>query len=262
MKPIPIAEYLDHIGQMPSGGRQVPRGGSLPFRLRSVAAAETANVAAVPGHAPDEAAANAVKANIEDRRQHKLAAWPAARRENELSRISELTCANDIEARVAEAYERGFRDGELSARAESEERRVKDLTAQQEKNEAELREFQMNECAQLAGLIEGGLIEIEQRIASSVTRILTPFIEERLTRQVVEDLCQEIARLRAGSSPSLARIRGPEILLARLCQRISSLPIDVEYLVEDRFEVRVEAGDTVPESDLEPWTRLLAEINA
>lgn len=121
-------------------------------------------------------------------------------------------------------------------------------------------DFQVNEYAALADVIATGLVEIEQQIAATVSRILAPFLTSELTKQIVDQLCANIARLRAGGSPGLIKICGPERLLEKLRERVSALPVDVEFIVEDNVEATIEAQHTMIRSELQPWADLIASL--
>jgi hypothetical protein len=118
----------------------------------------------------------------------------------------------------------------------------------------------MNEYAKLADLITSAFGEIERGIAESVARILNPLVSRAIASQIVEELAQNIARLRQSGRPGLLRIRGPEPLLAALKQRLAPLALDVEYGEEAGVEVIVEAGETTIVSGLKPWTELIGSL--
>ena len=71
-----------------------------------------------------------------------------------------------------------------------------------------------------------------------------------------------IARLCAGGSPGLIKIRGPERMLALMRERIADLPIEVEYVEDDGVETIVEANATQIVAELRPWAELLASFEA
>jgi hypothetical protein len=166
----------------------------------------------------------------------------------------------EVEARVAEAYERGRREGAAAGRAEEAEAQSRLQARQREQALMERLDFQLNEYAGLADVIATGLAEIEQQIAATVSRILAPFITSELTKQVVDQLCANIARIRAGGSPGLIKIRGPEQLLKKLRERVSSLPVDVEFIADDSVEATIEAQHTMIRSELQPWADLIASL--
>ena len=73
---------------------------------------------------------------------------------------------------------------------------------------------------------------------------------------------QAIGRISASNSPGLLKIRGPERVLALLRPRIVDLPIEVEYVADDRVEAVVEANSTRIVAELRPWVELLASFEA
>ena len=112
----------------------------------------------------------------------------------------------------------------------------------------------------VADAISAGLLEIEQRVAASVARILAPLLASELSKRVVDELCANLTRLRAGGSPGLVKIRGPERLLGALRDRVSLLPVDVEFVAEDGVEATIEAQHTMIRSELQPWADVIASI--
>jgi hypothetical protein len=96
----------------------------------------------------------------------------------------------------------------------------------------------------------------------AVTRILAPFLCQQVVKRAVDELAKAIARICAGNSPGLIKIRGPERVLARLRQRIVDLPIEVEYVENEGVETVVEASATRIVAELRPWAELLASFEA
>jgi hypothetical protein len=261
MKPVPISQYLDHIGRTAQTDSQAPRRDASPFRpravrmvsdqepepkgpltfnrvLREAAAASRARSLGLGLERP-EPEARALRIEVE----------PEPPQPDP-----------EVEARVAEAYHRGLHDGATDARAEAAETASRHLASQQDRLLVERLDFQMNEYAQLADAIASGLGEIEQRIAASVGRILAPFLTNAVTNQVVDELCASLARLSAGGAPGLIKIRGPERLLKILRERVASLPVEVEYIVENGVEATIEAQHTMIRSELQSWADLIASL--
>jgi len=261
MKPVLISQYLSHIGQGSADDRQAPRRDNAPPRPRPVLAM---NGGEARGAAPlfrtlSDVASNArARAAVDAPEPVK---WPLARREAGASPTRESAPAPSFEARIEDAYARGAQDGAASARAELAEARAADIAAQREQTIVERLDFHLNEYAQLANVIGAGLVEIEERISASVARILAPFVENRMARQVVDELCESLRGLRAGGSPAPIKIRGPERLLHLLRERAAPLGAQVEYVAQDGIEVVVEARDTHIETQLKPWADLLAIID-
>ncbi|MGD1017502.1 MAG: hypothetical protein ABR863_13870 [Roseiarcus sp.] len=262
MKPVPISQYLDHIGRVAQGDRQTPRREISPFRPRAVGA--------VPDSEPHgqlafsrvlrEAAIAARSRALEDGQDRSGADGRIWSRDGAPSRSRETAPGPDVEARVAEAYDRGLREGAAAARAEDAESQAREQASRQQRELAERLDFQMNEYNRLADAIAAGLDEIEQRIAAAVARILAPLLASELSKQVVDELCVHVAQLCAGGSPGLIRIRGPERLLAALRDRVASLAVDVEFVAEDGVEATIEAQHTMISSQLQPWADLIDSL--
>ncbi len=255
MKPVPISQYLDHIGRVAQADPQSPRRETPPFKPRAIRMVQGAEPR-VPF-----AFSRAVRERaLDDGQERDASDERSSSREAARSPLRETPPDPDIEARIAEAFDRGLREGSAAARAEDAEALARERARQQEQALAERLDFQLNEYARLADVIAAGLVEIEQRIASSVARILAPFLTSELSKQVVDELCDHIARLRAGGSSGLVKIRGPERLLRALRDRASFLPVDVEFVVEDSVEATIEAQHTMIRSELQPWADVIASL--
>ncbi|MGO4870878.1 MAG: hypothetical protein ACLPGW_09750 [Roseiarcus sp.] len=262
MKPVPIAQYLDHIGRAAQTDPQSPRREFAPFKPRAVRMVQDPEPrgALVFNRALRDAATAAHTRAFGDEHERADPDWRSSSRAAAPSQPCETAPDPEIEARIAEAYERGLREGAAAARADEAETQARLLARQQERALMERLDFQVNEYAALADVIATGLVEIEQQIAATVSRILAPFLTSELTKQIVDQLCANIARLRAGGSPGLIKIRGPERLLEKLRERVSALPVDVEFIVEDNVEATIEAQHTMIRSELQPWADLIASL--
>ncbi len=262
MKPVSISQYLDHIGRVAQADSQSSRREASPFKPRAVRMVEDPEPRGplAFNRVLREAATAARARALEDGRERADPDGRWSSRDAASSPSLETPSAPDVEARIAEAYDRGLREGLAAARAEDAEALAQEQTSQQERALMQRLDFQLNEYAQLADAIAAGLVEIEQRIAASVARILAPFLTNELSKQVVDELCNNIARLRAGGSPGLIRIRGPERLLEALRDRASFLSVDVEFVAEDGVEATVEARHTMIRSELQPWADLIASL--
>ncbi len=264
MKAVPISQYLDHIGRVAQADAQSPRRDAAPFRPRAIRVVESPETRAPGPLAFSQAlrdAASAARAR-EEGGQSAEADERAASGEGAFSGSRKAPSAADVEMLVAEAYGRGVTEGLAIARAEDGEALARERARLMEQALVERLDFQVNEYAQLADAIGAGLLEIEQRVAASVARILAPLLTSELSKRVVDELCANLARLRAGGSPGLIKIRGPERLLAALRDRVSFLPVEVEFAVEDGVEATIEAQQTVIRSELQPWADLIASIVA
>ena len=167
-----------------------------------------------------------------------------------------------MSARLAEAYARGREEGLAHGRVEASDRHAAELAAAREQAETQRQEFHINEYMEFEGAIRSGLRQIENNVGAAVTRILAPFLSEQVVKRAVDELSKAVARLSAGGSPGLIKIRGPERMLALLRERISDLPIEVEYVEDEGVQTVVEADATQIVAELRPWAELLASFEA
>jgi hypothetical protein len=264
MKPLSIANYLDHLGR--SGEDKAPlRPEGSPFRPRSLPGLQNGRPASKAVF--DRAAKADGASETPSGGAPRGAPWtpkpvflaPVAR---ETPPTEELAEPDDISAKLADAYARGREQGLAEGRVESSDRHVAELAAAREKAETQQGEFRLNEGAAFEGAIRSGFKQIEDNVGGAVTRILSPFLSQQVVKRAVDELARAISRSCAGSSPGLIRIRGSERVLALLRQRIADLPIEVEYVELDAVETVVEANATQIVADLGPWTELLASFEA
>jgi hypothetical protein len=163
----------------------------------------------------------------------------------------------DIEARLAEAYERGAQAGRLEAHAEHAQRQAARGAEDENRLQKERQEFQAGEYAELADAIAAGLTEIEERISSVVASILEPYIAEQQAKLVVKALCADVDKLLSADAPPLLRISGPEEVLAVMRKRLAGRAIEVEYRLNDGVEASVEAHNTLIETQFQNWINLI-----
>jgi hypothetical protein len=252
MKPLKIADYLDHLGRAPPENPP-PRRESSPFRPRSLLS-KTSGEPRTAG-ALEPRPEDAPRRTPWDRKP--VVVDPAA---PQLQPPREAVKADDIMARLAEAHARGREEGLTEGRAEASNRHAAELAAARLRAETQQLEFQRNEYARLEDAIRSGFGRIEDNVGAAVTRILAPFLEKRVVQRAVDEMCKAIARLCAGRSPGVMTIRGPEHVIALLRQRIADLPAEVEY-VDDGVEVVVELNATRIVTELRSWAELLGSLD-
>ena len=187
---------------------------------------------------------------------------PAARANDANSLVArEAAKAEEMAARLADAYARGRDDGRAEASAEAEELRAADRAAAQEQAAAERVAFRLDEYSRLEAALRAGIGEIGQNAGAAVSRILAPFLATQVIKRATDELRENIGRLCAGKAPGMIRIRGPERVLSLLRERIADLPIEVEYVEAEGVEAVVEAGPTQIATELRPWAELLASLD-
>ena len=263
MKPLSIADYLDHLGR--AAGEKAPqrREGS-PFRPRSLPSPQNGEPSPRPLFDRATKADDGGETRAEE--ASRRTPWapkpvPLAARQSP-SAEEPVKAEEDISARLAEAHARGREEGLAQGCAEASDRHAAELAAVREQAATQGQEFHINEYIEFEGAIRSGLKQIENNIGAAVTRILAPFLAEQVVIQAADELRQAIARLSAGGSRGLIKIRGPERVLALLRERIADLPIEVEYIGDEGVETVVEANATQIVAELRPWAELLASFEA
>jgi len=102
--------------------------------------------------------------------------------------------------------------------------------------------------------------ELETNIASSVARILQPFLADAVRDKAVAALVQQISALTCNSPVPVFRISGPGDLLDLVkAQLDTARRTGIEYQVTDALEIRVVADQTVIETQISAWTERLKE---
>jgi hypothetical protein len=262
MKPLSIADYLDRLGSV-AGEKAPPRPEGSPFRPRSLPNPQNSG----PGSKPifDRMAnAGGETQGEATRRRTPWAPKPALLESGARESLpaGEPVKPEDMSVKLAEAYARGREEGLAEGRDEASDRHAAELAAARVLAETQQQDFRLNEFAQLEGAIRSGIKQIQDDVGGAVTRILAPFLSQQVVKRAVDELAKAIARICAGNSPGLIKIRGPERVLALLRQRIIDLPIEVEYVEDNGAETVVEANSTRIVAELRPWAELLASFEA
>jgi hypothetical protein len=260
MKPLSIADYLDHLGRAAGEKTASPRENS-PFRPRSLPSPQKGGPVSKPVF--DRMMSVIGETQEEDAPQRTpWAPKPVRLMARQSPPAVEPVKPDDIAVRLAEAYARGREEGLAEERIEASDRHAAELAAAREQAEAQRQEFHLNEYAELEGAVRSGLRQIEGDVGAAVTRILAPFLSQQVVKMAVDELRKAIARLCAGGSPGLIKIRGPERMLSLMRERIADPPIEVEYVEDDGVETVVVTNATQIVAALRPWAELLASLEA
>jgi len=261
MKPLSIADYLDHLSRAPTETAP-PRKETSPFRPRSLSSVQNGdprlrpafNAAASPSGPGETQAKDNPRRTPWERKPIALAVSAGSSPAG-----GGAVKPEDIAVRLAEAHARGREEGLAEGRAEESDRHAAELAAAREA-ETKRVELQRSEYAELESAIRSELKGIEDNVGAAVTRILTPFLEKQAVKRAAEELSKAVARLCAAGSPGLITIRGPERVLALLRPRIADLPVKIAAVDDKSAEVVVEAGATQIVTTLRSWTKLLASL--
>jgi hypothetical protein len=166
----------------------------------------------------------------------------------------------DFEAQLSEAYHRGVQEGLDAGKAESATARALERAELQKRAVIEKLDFQMNEYARLNEAIANGFAEMERRVAQAAAQLLKPLLVEAVSRQIVDELAENVARLTRAGGIGLLKVRGPERLLSVLKPKVESLAVDIEYVEESGVEITVAAESTEIRSELGSWMKLIDDI--
>ena len=261
MKPLSIADYFDHLGR-PAGDKTPPRPEGSPFRPRSLPSPQNNGLGAKP--IVDRIANAGVETQGEPPRRTPWAPKPVllesgARPSPPAGEPAKL---EDMSVKLAEAQARGREEGLAEGRLEASDRHAAELASAREQAETQQQELRLNEYTEIESAVRSVLRQIEDNIGAAVTRILAPFLSQEVLKRAVDELAKAVVRISSSASPGLIKIRGPERVLALLRQRIADLPIEVEYVEDDRVETVVAANATQIVAELRPWADLLASFEA
>src|SRR5262249_12515651 len=102
--------------------------------------------------------------------------------------------------------------------------------------------------------------ELENDVATSVARVLQPFLVDAVRDKAIADLVERISALTSNSAMPAFRITGPSELLELVKARFDSKEgTGIEYQAADVAEVRVVADRTVIETQISVWIERLKQ---
>lgn len=160
---------------------------------------------------------------------------------------------------VDEAFARGEQAGRGAAEAELEQALREAQLRAEEQLAAEHLKWRSEHADELASRLASGVDELESKISTAVTRVLTPFLTTQLRANMVDALGESIRTLLSGGRHAALHIGGPEDLLAVLREKLGAVPVGIEWEPNQEMEVRVAADHTMIETDLQRWIDRFAE---
>lgn len=170
----------------------------------------------------------------------------------------------EAETVMAEALEQARAQAEETGRAEAaretREAVTAELTAIQERTLEEARAaWVAQESVQLAQAIDAGLADLRLRIAEKLARTLEPFLAEALREKACAEMAHMLERLfNAGEAGAEIRVEGPQDLLDGLRAALPEHPGLVMHAVTGRVDIRVRCDDTILETQIAQWSRILS----
>lgn len=155
-----------------------------------------------------------------------------------------------------DAYRRGHAAGIAEAESRVAEERVRSAIRLGE----ERAKWSDQQAVAIVNGFDTACREIEANIASSVARILLPFLADAVRDKAIGSLVEQIAALTGNSPVPVFKITGPgELLDLVRTQLESARRTGIEYEAAETFEVRVVADQTVIETQISVWSERLNE---
>lgn len=160
----------------------------------------------------------------------------------------------------AEAYQRGFAEGESKA-AERYETLLREREAEFEARlEAERARWTETVANQTARLIQDEIKRCECAIGEEVARLLLPLIETRIAQRAVEEMRDLVRRLLTEEPDSRLRISGPSDLVNAMQTALGEDGLPASVSKSDDLNLRVEIDQLVVELRVAAWIDRLREV--
>ena len=155
-----------------------------------------------------------------------------------------------------DAYRRGHAAGVAEGDARVAEERVRSAIRLGE----ERAKWSDQQAGAIVGGFEAACREIETNIASSVARILLPFLADAVRDKAIGSLVEQIAALTGNSPVPVFKVTGPSELLDLVRTQLeASRRTGIEYETAETPEVRVVADQTVIETQIAVWSERLKD---
>lgn len=168
--------------------------------------------------------------------------------------------APETEAPSANLLEDAYRRGHAAGVAEGDARVAEERVRSAIRLGEERSKWSDQQAVAIVNGFETACREIETNIASSVARILLPFLADAVRDKAIESLVEQIAALTGNSPVPVFKVTGPgELLDLVRTQLEASRRTGIQYEAADTFEVRVVADQTVIETQISAWSERLNE---
>jgi hypothetical protein len=155
-----------------------------------------------------------------------------------------------------DAYRRGHAAGVAEGEAKLAEERVRSAIRLGE----ERSKWSDQQAVAIVNGFTAACREIETNIASSVARILLPFLAEAVRDKAIGTLVEQIASLTSNSPTPAFRVTGPSELLDLVKVQLDAAGRSgIEYQAAETAEVRVLADQTTIETQISTWIERLQE---
>jgi hypothetical protein len=168
--------------------------------------------------------------------------------------------ALETEAPPANLLEDAYRRGHAAGAAEGDARVAEERVRSAIRLGEERAKWSDQQAVAIVSGFETACREIESNIASSVARILLPFLADAVRDKAIESLVQQIASLTGNSPVPVFKVTGPRELLDLVRTQLeASRRTGIEYEAAETSEVRVVADQTVIETQISAWSERLKD---
>src|SRR6266702_5318494 len=168
--------------------------------------------------------------------------------------------APKAEAPPATLLDDAHRRGDAAGLAEGEAKLAEERVRSAIRLGEERAKWSDQQAVAIVSGFETACREIETNIASSVARILLPFLADAVRDKAIGALVEQIAALTSNSPVPVFRVTGPSDLLNLVKAQLDATSRSaVEYQTADTVEVRVLADQTTIETQISTWTDRLNE---
>jgi hypothetical protein len=168
----------------------------------------------------------------------------------------------DREALIAAAEARGRAQGRAEALEAALAQAALERAAQQALFEEGLaqarRDWTEAQGEALAAGFTAAMQALDATLSDRVARLIAPVLGEALQRRALDELGAALRRILAEPQRAAVRVRGPDDLIASLSARLGGLSAGIAFEADAGPEVSVSAGETVIETELAAWSRLIA----
>jgi hypothetical protein len=166
----------------------------------------------------------------------------------------------EAEAPPANLIEDAYRRGHAAGVAESDARVAEERVRSAIRLGEERSKWSDQQAVAIVNGFETACREIETNIASSVARILLPFLAEAVRDKAIGSLVEQISALTGNSPVPVFKVTGPgELLDLVRTQLEASKRTGIAYETAETFEVRVVADQTVIETQISAWAERLKD---
>jgi len=161
--------------------------------------------------------------------------------------------ASDIEVQISEAHARGILEARAEAQVEIDAAITKQAAEFDKKLATERQRWAAEQGERLAEMIALRLGEIEQGVAGCVSRILQPFLVERIRAKAVEELSRSLGAMLSKGEFAKITISGPQDLLSAIEARVAANHPGLSFEAAEGVELTVVADDTILETRMGSW---------